>query len=92
MDEQTLIFWIFSVAFSFGILFSLALFLLSLSQKKRIEKKLDDILLEVRDMTLRITILETRVEERAGKPSITYSSGVTKVANKRGRPPKKPPE
>jgi hypothetical protein len=88
MDIQ--IFWIEIALFLFTISLIFLFFLTSLFQKKRIEKKLDQIFLEVRDLNLRITIVETRLEERfsPGLPRLPQKTNVTKAPGKRGRPRK----
>jgi len=60
------------------------------------EKKLDQIYMEVRDLNLRVTIVETRLEERYDFPSLPaqHSSApqISAPPKKRGRPRKTPLE
>lgn len=65
-------------------------FCISLIQKKRMENKVDQILTEVRGLDLRITVLETRMEERSSTPREIVASSTTSIPAKRGRPRKKP--
>lgn len=82
-------FWILFGLLLFTLLVILIFFVASSFQKKRIEQKLNDVFLEVRELNLRVTVVETRVEERMPQmypvlPQISESS-----APKRGRPKKK---
>ena len=69
---------------------------LSYVQKKRLREKLDGIFFETRELNLRMTIVETRLEERLPAnlnlaiPIEEKSSDVI-PKRKRGRPRKDPP-
>lgn len=92
MELNTMYFWIGFGTLCFGIFLMLLFFALGALQKKRIEKKLDQIFVEVRDLNLRVTILETRMEERQYSSVLSIPSKDTPkpVTSKRGRPRKNP--
>jgi hypothetical protein len=72
-------------------------FLISLVEKKKQEQKLTDLFIEMKNLSLRITVVETRMEERmmylhgsSRLSSISHSSSLASPNNakKRGRPRK----
>lgn len=84
-------FWMVFGTLCFGLMLMILFFALAAAQKGRMEKKLDQIFEEVRDLNLRVTILETRMEERAGVAAVLPSASTPKALRaKRGRPRKNP--
>ena len=90
MDASITSFWILFSLLVFGLLITVIFFSASFLQKKRIERRLDQVFFEVRELNLRVVVVETRMEERT---SITPSSlqPVAEIGTKparRGRPKK----
>jgi hypothetical protein len=92
MDLNIFTFWIQFSLVLFAILVMIIAFLFSQSQKKRIERRLDQVLFEVRELNLRVTVVETRQEERMPQwhphPMMVPQLTSEPTAKKRGRPRK----
>lgn len=93
MELSTLTFWILFSLILFAILVMILFFFSSLIHRKRIEQKLDEVFFEVRELNLRVTIVETRMEERIPLIASADTGAMPKLApmpagRKRGRPRK----
>lgn len=90
MDGFNFSFWIQFSLLLFAILVMIVFFVASQMQKRRMEQKLDNVFFEVRELNLRVTIVETRFEERI--PHFQISSSPPQISAKppakRGRPRK----
>lgn len=92
MELSTLTFWILFSLILFAVLVMIIFFFASLTHRKRIERRLDEVFFEVRELNLRVTIVETRLEERVPMMQISHAPSPQlaspSTAKKRGRPRK----
>lgn len=92
MELSTFAFWILFALLLFAIFLMITISIFSQIQKKRLEMRLEEVFFEVRELNLRVTIVETRMEERSGitiSPAVSPPQlGTPAAPKKRGRPKK----
>lgn len=95
MELSTFTFWILFSLILFATFVMIMVFFFSQAQKKRMERRIDQVLFEVRELNLRVTVVETRQEERVPQwNSLQYAPqpSLESTPKKRGRPRKNPEE
>jgi uncharacterized protein (DUF58 family) len=92
MELSTFAFWILFSLILFAIFIMVTISIFSQIQKKRLERRLEEVFFEVRELNLRVTIVETRLEERVPMMQVSHAPSLQLAApsqaKKRGRPRK----
>lgn len=90
MDASINSFWILFSLLILGIFVMIVFFSASYLQKKRMERRLDQVFFEVRELNMRVVVVETRLEERSSIPSLPNHpiAEIPSTPVRRGRPKK----